>query len=268
MAWARTTVRRLLRVAAGLACVYLLASLAGCVMANRMMFVPPQPPYGDLPGLVAIEDGGGSVAALWSPAKGAGTGKVVLFSHGNAEDLRHYGGFLRRLNGLGYSALAYDYPGYGRSAGRPTEAGAYRAAEAAWRYLTGKRGYAPADIVIAGFSIGTGPACRLAKDHPDAGGLILFAPFTSAIRVVTGIRLLPYDPFPNLSNVKRMRSPVAVVHGTADDVIPFGHGKAVAAAAAPRCTFFAVPFTGHNDLLGALSDEELATVIESVLSLP
>lgn len=258
--------RRLRRAVAGLACVYLLVSLAGCVMANRMMFAPPQPPYGDLPGLVAIDDRGGSVAALWSPAEGEGTGKVVLFSHGNAEDLRHYGGFLRRLNGLGYSALAYDYPGYGRSAGRPTEAGAYRAAEAAWRYLAGERGYAPADIVIAGFSIGTGPACRLARDHPDAGGLVLFAPFTSAVRVVTRVRLLPYDPFPNLANVKRTRGPVAVVHGTADEIIPFKHGEAVAAAAAPRATFFAVPFAGHNDLLDALSDEDLKAVIESVLA--
>ena len=266
MAAARKTVRGLRRTAAWLACLYLLANLAGCVMANRMMFFPPVPPYGDdLPGLVRLDGGKpgeDAVAGLWSPVPGAR--RVVLFSHGNAEDLRHYGGFLRRLNGLGYSALSYDYPGYGRSGGAPTERGAYRAAEAAWRYLAENQGFAPTNILIAGFSIGTGPACRLARDHPDAAGLVLFAPFTSAIRVVTRIRLLPYDPFPNLANVKRTSCRIAVVHGTADDVIPHSHGEAVAASAGPRSTFVSVPFVRHNDLFDALSDGDLRTILEAV----
>ena len=255
--------RILRRLAAALLLAWLLATLAGCVMANRMMFHPPSPPYGDLPGLVwmPVDENADPVAGLWSPVPGAR--RVVLFSHGNAEDLRHYGGFLRRLNGLGYSALSYDYPGYGRSGGEPSERGAYRAAEAAWRYLADEQGFAPANILIAGFSIGTGPACRLARDHPDAAGLVLFAPFTSAIRVVTGIRLLPYDPFPNLANVKRTSCRIAVVHGTADDVIPHAHSEAVAAATHPRSTFFSVPFVHHNDLLDSLSDGDLQTILEA-----
>lgn len=251
------------RLAGTLLLAWLLATLAGCVMANRMMFHPPSPPYGDLPGLVwlPVDEKADPVAGLWSPAPGAR--RAILFSHGNAEDLRHYGRFLQRLNGLGYSALSYDYPGYGRSGGEPTERGAYRAAEAAWRYLADEQGIAPTNIIIAGFSIGTGPACRLARDHPDAAGLVLFAPFTSAIRVVTGIRLLPYDPFPNLANVKHTSCRMAVVHGTADDVIPCSHGETIAAAAHPRSTFFSIPFVRHNDLLDSLSAEDLQTILKA-----
>lgn len=251
------------RLAGTLLLAWLLATLAGCVMANRMMFHPPSPPYGDLPGLVwlPVDGKAAPVAGLWSPAPGAR--RAILFSHGNAEDLRHYGSFLQRLNGLGYSALSYDYPGYGRSGGEPTERGTYRAAEAAWRYLVDEQGIVPTNIIIAGFSIGTGPACRLARDHPDAAGLVLFAPFTSAIRVVTGVRLLPYDPFPNLANVQRTSCRIAVVHGTADDVIPCSHGEAVAAAAGSRSTFFSVPFVRHNDLLDSLSDGDLRTILEA-----
>ena len=237
-------------------------SLAACVSVDKLMFHPPQPAYGeDLPGLVRMEDDGGGVAGLWSPvdqAEGA-----VLFFHGNAEDIRHHAATLRRFNRLGWSALAVDYPGYGLSEGKPTEKGAYRAAEAGWRFLTGAQGIAPERIVVCGFSIGTGPACWLAARREPAG-LLLFAPFKSAPRVVTGVRVLPFDPFPNLANVKRAKCPVAVVHGTADDVIPFRHGLAVAKAAGDRCVFFSVSGVNHNGLLGALSDEDWRLVFEAV----
>lgn len=239
--------------------LWALVSLAACVSVDKLMFHPPRPPYGeDLPGLVRIEDGGGAVAALWSSAGNAEG--AVLFFHGNAEDIRFHAATLRRFNRLGWSALAVDYPGYGRSEGTPTEKGAYRAAEAGWRFLTETQGIAPERIVVCGFSIGTGPACWLAARRGPAG-LLLFAPFKSAARVVTGIRILPFDPFPNLANVKRAECPVAVVHGTHDDVIPFKHGTAVAEAAGGRGAFFAVRGADHNGLLGALSDGDLRTAL-------
>lgn len=243
------------KVLAALAGLWLAASVAGCISVDSLMFHPPRPPYGeDLPGLAMLEDAGGAVAAVWSPAENAEG--AVLFFHGNAEDLRHCGGILRRFNRLGWSALAVDYPGYGRSEGTPTEKGAYRAAEAGWRFLTEVQGVAPERIVACGFSIGTGPACWLAAREKPAG-LLLFAPFKSAVRVVTGVRVLPFDPFPNLANARRAKCPVAVVHGTADDVIPFKHGLAVAEAAGDRCAFFAVRGADHNGLLAALPDEDL-----------
>ena len=242
------------RTLLALAALWALVSLAACVSVDKLMFHPPQPPYGeDLPGLVKIDDDGGAVAALWSPAENAEG--AVLFFHGNAEDIRFYSQTLRQFNRLGWSALAIDYPGYGRSEGKPTEKGAYRAAEAGWRFLTETQGIAPEKIVVCGFSIGTGPACWLAARREPAG-LLLFAPFMSAVRVVTGVRVLPFDPFPNLANVKRAKCPVAVVHGTADDVIPFKHGLAVAEAAGDRGGFFAVRGADHNGLLAALSDED------------
>jgi hypothetical protein len=246
-----------------LAALWALVSLAACVSVDKLMFHPPRPPYGeDLPGLVRIEDGGGAVAALWSPA-GDAEG-AVLFFHGNAEDIRFHSATLRRFNRLGWSAMAVDYPGYGRSEGTPTEKGAYRAAEAGWRFLTETQGIAPEKVVVCGFSIGTGPACWLAAKHEPAG-LLLFAPFKSAVRVVTRIRLLPFDPFPNLANVKRAKCPVAVVHGTHDDVIPFSQGQAVAAAAGDRATFFAVRGADHNGLLAALSDGDLREALDAAL---
>lgn len=249
------------RVLLALVGLWLVVSVVGCISVDKLMFHPPRPPYGeDLPGLVMLEDDGGAVAAVWSPAENAEG--AVLFFHGNAEDIRFYGNTLRRFNRLGWSALAVDYPGYGRSEGTPTERGAYHAAEAGWRFLTETQGIPADKIVVAGFSIGTGPACWLAAQHEPAG-LLLFAPFKSAVRVVTRIRLLPFDPFPNLANVKRTKCHVAVVHGTHDDVIPFAHGQAVADAAGERATFFAVRGADHNHLLATLSDADFCEALDA-----
>lgn len=248
------------------AALWVLASLAGCLSVDKLMFHPPRPPYGeDLPGLVRIDDPGGAVAAVWSPAENAEG--AILFFHGNAEDIRFCGRDLQRFNRLGWSALAVDYPGYGLTGGKPTEKGAYRAAEAGWRFLAETQGIPAGRIVVAGFSIGTGPACWLAARKSPAG-LLLFAPFKSAVRVVTGIRILPFDPFPNLANVKRVSCPVAVVHGTRDDVIPYAHGQAVATAAGDRATFFSVPGADHNHLLSALSLPDLRAVLSAARTLP
>lgn len=247
------------RLLIALAALWALVSLAACASVDKLMFHPPRPPYGeDLPGLVRIDDAGGAVAALWSPAENSEG--AVLFFHGNAEDIRFHSQTLRQFNRLGWSALAVDYPGYGQSEGTPTEKGAYRAAAAGWRFLTETQGIAPEKIVVVGFSIGTGPACWLAARREPAG-LLLFAPFKSAVRVVTGVRVLPFDPFPNLANVKRAKCPVAVVHGTHDDVIPFVHGQAVARAAGGRASFFAVRGADHNGLLAALSDDDLRSTL-------
>ncbi len=227
--------------------VYAIVSCVACAVANRAMFHPPHPVYGeDIAGLVTMGPPDAPVAGVWMPVEGATS--AVLFAHGNAEDLRHVHARLARFNRLSISALAYDYPGYGRTPGCPTESSVYAAAETAFRHLVEERGFAESNIVVCGFSIGSGPACYLAEKH-DVGGLLLYAPFKSAIRVVTRIRLLPIDPFPNLARIPRTRCPVLVLHGSADKVIAPSHGQAIAAAAGERGRYIEVPGANH-DIIG------------------
>ena len=238
--------RPLRRVLTFLAVLWLAASVLGCLAINRLMFHPPAVAYPqDMAHLVEIGPSNAPVAALWYPKEGAR--RAVLYSHGNAEDLASCHDRLLRFRDLGYAALAYDYPGYGRSAGSPTEDSVYDSAEIAYRHLVDDLGFAPSNLVVVGYSIGSGPSCRLAKHHP-VGGLALFAPFKSAARVVTQVRLLPFDPFPNLDRIGRVRCPVLVAHGTDDDVIPFSHGRALAEAAGPGCVFLPVEGADHLDL--------------------
>ena len=249
------------RLAAFLALLYAAASGIGCAVVNTAMFHPPRPPYGtDLPGLETIGPADAPVAAVWSPAPGAKG--AVLFFYGNAEDLRFVHDRLRRFNRLGLSALAVDYPGYGRTPGKPTEKSVYAVADAAFRNLVEERGFAPADIVVCGYSIGSGPACYLAERH-DVRGLMLVSPFKSAVRVVTRVRILPFDPFPNLARVPRTRCPVLVLHGTADRVVPFSHGEAVAAAAGDRGRFVPVPGADHVTVWTELPFDEFRKAFEA-----
>ena len=151
--------------------------------------------------------------------------KAILRCHGNAESMYQSLWVLRDLIWRGYTVACVDYPGYGLSAGSPTEEGCYRAVHRLYDYLVEKRGFSPKDIIVDGFSIGTGPAVELASTK-EVGGLVLEAPFLSAPRVLTRVRLLLNDPFPSARRVYNgIGCPMMIIHGTDDTVIPFAHGE-------------------------------------------
>jgi fermentation-respiration switch protein FrsA (DUF1100 family) len=164
------------------------------------------------------------------------TDRVVLFFHGNAGNISHRLDSIRQFHSLGLSVLIIDYRGYGQSSGRTSEAGIYRDADAAWRYLTETRGTEPGDIVIFGRSLGASVAARLALRQQPAG-LILESSFTSVPDIAR--ELYPWLPVRWLSRlrhatrdyVRDARCPVLVVHSRDDEIIPYHHGEAIYAAA-------------------------------------
>jgi hypothetical protein len=237
---------KMVRLVVDLVVGYAAISCSVFAAINKFMFHPPRPSYGTyVQNLIEMGPADAPVAGVWMPVEGAT--RAVLFSHGNGEDLRDIHSRLARFNRLGLSALAYDYPGYGRTPGSPGEKSVYAAAETAFRHLVEECGFAETNIVIAGFSIGSGPSCYLAERH-DVGGLLLYAPFKSAIRVVTRVRVMPFDPFPNLKRIPRTRCPVLVLHGTDDKLINISHGRALANAAGDRARFISVQGAIHNTI--------------------
>jgi hypothetical protein len=216
-------------------------------MADRMIFLPPPPTYGDGQGVIKLATAGGErIAALYLPNPAAPY--TILFSHGNAEDLGAIRPFLAGLRAIGFGVLAYDYRGYGTSEGRPSEKASYEDVEAAYEYLTRAAGV-PGDRIIAyGRSVGGGPAVELATRRPLAG-LVLESAFLSAFRVVTRVPLLPFDKFRNIDKIGRVRCPVLVMHGMADEVVPFSHGQGLYRAAPEPKRFLWVEGAGHNDFL-------------------
>ena len=227
--------------------VYLAFAAFAWLVSDRMIFQPPSPSYraGQLP-IVMVPTNGGSIATLYLPNPGAAV--TVLYAHGNAEDLGQLAPLLDELRRTGFAVLAFDYRGYGMSTGGPpSAAGATSDVEAVYRHAVERLKIPPSRLVLYGRSVGSGPATDLAARLP-IGGLVLESPFVSAFRVLTKVPLLPFDRFPNLRHIRRVRSPLLVIHGTDDEVIPVAHGRRLFEAAAQPKQALWIEGAHHNDV--------------------
>ena len=247
------------RPIASLGSIYVLLWIVAVFFADRVIFVPPPASYpADARGLVWIENPhGGRIAAFHLPAEaGAPT---LLYSHGNAEDIGHSLELFQAWHELGIGVLAYDYPGYGQSAGRATEKTTCQSIRSAWHYLLAK-GVPRNSVVIVGRSVGSGPSTRLAAEV-DPAGLVLIAPFTSAFEVAFPVKLFPADRFRNIDLIGGIASPLLVIHGRQDEVIPFSHGQRISeAGGATQKKLLVIEDAGHNDLFEVSGRE----IIEAV----
>jgi fermentation-respiration switch protein FrsA (DUF1100 family) len=125
--------------------------------------------------------------------------------------------------------------------------GAAEDARSAYAYLREDLGIPAGRIVLYGRSVGGGPTLRLATVEPVAG-VILEATFTSAFRVITGVRLFPFDRYENEERIGAIEAPVLLLHGRADRVVPFRHGPALLAAAREPKLHAWFATAGHNDI--------------------
>lgn len=193
------------------------------------------------------------IAAVHIRRGAAGTDRVVLYSHGNAEDLG------QRLNYLDLMAqtcacdvFAYEYCGYGFSEGTPSEENCIRCIDAAYEYLTETLMFSPKRIVAFGRSIGSGPTIDLAARQRDIRGVVLQSPMESCGRVVLGptSAWMGYqlDIFRNYEKIPKVKCPVLVMHGTEDEVVPLAHGVAIHEACQQAVEPMWIEDRGHNDM--------------------
>lgn len=154
---------------------------------------------------------------------------TLLFSHGNAEDLGLIIRYFRDVSQeLKVNVFAYEYTGYGMSTGSATlEPYVYADIEAAFKYLRDIMGVPWSQIVLYGRSIGTGPSCHLAT-RTAVRGMILQSPMVSIYRIPFHFRFtLPGDLFANVDKVVDMHTPVFIIHGTRDEIVPCWHGQSM-----------------------------------------
>ena len=251
-----------LRIALGLALGYALLVALAWRFQERLAFPAPRAPVPDPRRLgmaygerIELASGDGERLAGWylgAPSGPADTrGPGLLWFYGNGENIAALAPVLREFQPPGTALLVIDYPGYGGSAGRATEPALYAAGEAAYAALARRAGVDPGRIYVYGRSLGTAVATYLAARHPVAG-LMLESPFTTARAMArrlygllpTFILRLSLD---NLSNIRRVRCPVLVFHGTADRLVPAAMGLAVAAAAPGPVEVVLIRGAGHND---------------------
>ena len=192
----------------------------------------------------------------------------VLYCHGNGEDVAALGEYMDVLRErYDVAVFAFDFRGYGRSAGRPEERGVVEDARAAQQWLAQRAGVPASDVVLWGRSIGGAIAVQLAAD-PGARGLILERTFTSLPDVAAyhypwlPVRWLMRNRFDSLARIGVYRGPLLQSHGTADEVVPFEQGQRLfeAAGGSPK-QFVAMPDVTHN----GPNDEAYYTVLQRFL---
>ena len=241
------------------AAAYAVVLLALFVFQSRLVFFPNMPsralgPGPDSIGLAfepveIITEDGIKLDAWYLPAQ-APRG-VVLFFHGNAGNISHRLDSLRIFNALNLDTLIFDYRGYGRSDGKVSEQGTYRDGEAAWRYLRDKRGFAAAEIVIFGRSLGAAIAAHVANRHMP-GALILESGFVSVPEMAAALypwlpaRRLARIKYPTGEYLKTVSCPVLIVHSRDDEMIPFDQGRKLFELASEPKHFLELR-GGHND---------------------
>ena len=260
----------MLKLFLALAVVALLALLlAGCV--ERMFFYPDSAQY-TRPEQFGLQHedvffaapDGSRLHGWWLPAKGAALGSV-LHLHGNAANVSNHLPLVAWLPAAGFNVLMLDYRGFGRSQGRPTLDGVVDDAAAALRTLRARPGVDGGRLIVLGQSLGGATALRLlARDSEGVRLAVIEAAFASyrgiardaamqsvvlAPLVPIAAPALPSDKADPVTALPSLRVPVLLVHGTADEVIPFKHGEQLAAAAPPGTVFIRVEGARHMESL-------------------
>ncbi|MGH7522211.1 MAG: alpha/beta hydrolase, partial [Gemmatimonadales bacterium] len=176
---------------------------------------------------------------------------ALLWFYGNGETIAAIWPIIRDFRPPHAALLVLDYPGYGASEGKASEAGMYEAADLAYDALLARAETDPRRVYVYGRSLGTAAATHLAATR-EVAGLILESPYTSAkgmaarhYRIVpTALVRLRLD---NIGRMPSIRCPVLVFHGTDDMLVPIQMGRDVAAAAGGSVELVMIEGSGHND---------------------
>ncbi len=178
---------------------------------------------------------------------------VILHFHGNAGNISHRLDLVQPFLRSGLSLFLFDYRGFGKSTGRPSEQGLYKDGLAARTYLEEKEKIALERIVLHGHSIGAAVAIEVALQK-KVRGLVIESAFTSTKDMAKTLALFallsPVLPtnYNNLEKIRRVPAPKLIVHGDRDEIVPFMMGRKLFEAATEPKLFYPVRHAGHNDV--------------------
>lgn len=197
--------------------------------------------------------------------------RLVVYCHGNGEHVAYQANLVFRLQSyLSATVFVFDYRGYGRSRGKPSEKGCIADGMAAQRWLAEKEGVATTDIVMMGRSLGGGVAVAAAAEQ-GARALVLENTFSKLTEAAAHqfpwlpVKLVMRNRYNSLRRIQKYHGPLFQGHGTADELVPIEMGRALFDACPSRFKeFFEVPFGRHYDSMPPKYYEALADFLDRV----
>ena len=155
---------------------------------------------------------------------------TILFCHGNAGNDSDRLDTIQFFHSLNLNVFIFDYRGYGKSQGKPTEIGTYKDTMSAYRYLEARNDIDTSKIIFYGESLGGAMAIELATKTKPAG-VIINSTFTSVPDMSKEIypwlpiqKLIKYR-YDSLSKIKAVQCPILIMHSKQDDIVPYHHGR-------------------------------------------
>ncbi len=240
---------------------------------SSLIYIPPR--HGaqarpELPGPLAVlayQSGGAPQQAYYVPPRSAGgSGRVWLVFGGNAASAIGWGPFVHGVADAGAAFLLIDYPGYGANGGSPSPAAIHAASAAAVAALAAHLQVAPAVLALRLAVFGHSLGCAAALDYAAGNRvarIVLVAPFTTMLamaRRTVGWPLCEVlvHRFDNGRSLERIVSagppPITIIHGTADEVIPFAMGRELAGRWPAAIRFIAVDGADHNGIISSADE--------------
>jgi fermentation-respiration switch protein FrsA (DUF1100 family) len=254
---------------------YLMVMLFLMIFEESLIFFPAPYPQGDWkPAGLHFEDArfqaddGVRIHGWYLPHERPRA--TILFCHGNAGNITHRADLLHMLHQrVGASVLIFDYRGYGRSEGKPTEKGILADARAARSWLSLRAGVPEKEIVLMGESLGGGVAVDLAA-RDGAQALVLqntFSSLTDVAAVHYGllpVRLLMHTRLDSAAKIGQYHGPLLQSHGDADTIVPYRLGRKLFQAANQPKQFITYAGADHNDPIAASYFDSLRTFLENL----
>ena len=217
---------------------------------------------------VEIKTNDGIILTSWYHNKDLKSYKTILFLHGNAGSLENRIHKINHFRDMNVNFLITAWRGFSGNAGEPTEKGLYEDARSAINWLKTK-GVNEKDIIIYGESLGTGVAVEIAQNKKFAG-IILESPFTSMIAAgkdkypFLPVRMLLKDKYESEKKIKNVKVPILVMHGKADNIVPFHMGKKMYELANEPKYYY---FSEYDDHMMEYNKKLLNTLTKFIYSL-
>ncbi|MEP3422459.1 MAG: alpha/beta fold hydrolase [Erythrobacter sp.] len=233
-----------------LATAYLAVLAILFIFQSRFLFPAPQDRLDPAPGFEAVELTTSDNLDLIAHYRPAVEGRpTIVWFHGNGGSMASSAFETRVLAAKGYGLLLASYRGYGGNPGEPSEDGFYADGRSAMAFIA-DQGVPNDRLIIAGNSIGSGTAVQMSSEFAPAA-LILVAPFTSLPDAASDalpifpVQMLLRDRFDNAAALPALNLPILILHGTADRVVPFDHGRALSMRN-DRAEFVRFDGAGHD----------------------
>ena len=263
------------RIIVAAECVAVIAAVLALIwtLQRRLIYFPASgvPAPGEI-GLTDVEPvtfetiDGLSLRGWFFAASGPSPHVTVLVFNGNAGNRAHRGPLAAALQRQRFQVLLVDYRGYGGNPGAPSKNGLAADAQAARAYLAGRSDVDLSRLVYFGESLGTAVAVELAGEHPPAA-LVLRSPFTSLGDLgqyhypFLPVRLLLWDRFSAIDQIRRIRVPLLVIAGGHDRVVPIENSQRLYEAAMAPKTLLVVADADHNDYELLAGDEMIQAIV-------